>query len=116
MAKEKTISRRTALKVIGAGVSAAGALPILERNALAQQGHHGMEMARAGETSAPSEQAARFFDAQEMATIATIADLIIPTDEHSPGAKATGIAGFIDSMISESPAEVQVLWRNGLEA
>jgi hypothetical protein len=47
-----------------------------------------------------------------MATIATISDLIIPADEHSPGAKATGIAAFIDLMISESPDEVKALWRN----
>lgn len=111
MSNDKTISRRTALKVIGVGVSAAGALPILENKVMGQHGHSGMEMARAGEMSA---DAPRFFNAQELATIATISDLIIPTDEHSPGAKAAGTAGFIDSMISESSDEVKTLWRNGL--
>lgn len=112
---EKTISRRTALKVIGVGVSAATALPILETNVVAQQTHHGMEMGLA-ETAAPAEQAPRFFNLQELATVGAIADLIIPADEHSPGAGATGVAGFIDSMISESPEEVQTSWRRGLAA
>lgn len=114
MSDEKTISRRTALKVIGAGVSAAAALPILEKNVPAQQGHHGMEMGSAGATPVRPEETPRFFNSQEVATIATISDLIIPADEHSPGAKATGIAAFIDLMISESPDEVKALWRNAL--
>ena len=114
MSDEKRISRRTALKVIGVGVSAAGALPILENKVMGQHGHSGMEMA--GEASALPAETARFFNAQEMATISTISDLIIPADEHSPGAKATGVAGFIDSMVSESPDEVKASWRNGLAA
>lgn len=113
MSNDKTISRRTALKVIGAGVSAASALPILENNIMGQQGHSGMEMARAAET-ASSTETLRFFNAMELATIATIADLIIPADDHSPGAKAAGVAAFIDSMVSESPEEVKTLWRSGL--
>ena len=113
MSNDKTISRRTALKVIGIGVSAAGALPILENKVMGQQGHTGMEMARAGET-ASSVETLRFFNAMEIATITTIADLIIPADDHSPGAKAAGVAGFIDSMVSESPDEVKTLWRSGL--
>jgi hypothetical protein len=114
MSDEKKISRRTALKVIGVGVSAAGALPILENQVMGQHGHSGIEMSRAGDNIASPEETARFFNAQEMATIATIADLIIPADEHSPGARATGIAGFIDSMVSESAGEVKAAWRNGL--
>lgn len=114
MSDKKTISRRTALKVIGVGVSVAGALPILENKVMGQQDHSGMKMA--GETSASPAETARFFNAQEMATIATISDLIIPADEHSPGARATGVAGFIDSMVSESPEEVKASWRNGLAA
>src|ERR1700730_4787180 len=116
MSDEKTISRRTALKVIGVGVSAAGALPILEKKVRGQTGHSGMEMACVSQTSGPSADAPRFFNAQELATIATISDLIIPADEHSAGAKATGSSAFIDSMVSELPDEVKASWRNGLAA
>ena len=115
MSDEKTISRRTALKVIGAGVSAATALPIIETKVAAQQAHHGMEMGLAA-PSASAEQAPRFFNFQELATIGMIADVIIPADEQSPGAKAAGVAVFIDSMISESPEEVKTAWRRGLES
>jgi hypothetical protein len=51
-----------------------------------------------------------------MATIAAISDLIIPTDEHSPGAGAAGVSGFIDLIVSESSNEVKLLWREGLMA
>jgi Gluconate 2-dehydrogenase subunit 3 len=115
MSDEK-ISRRAALKVIAVGVGTASALPILEKNVLSQHKHPGMEI---GQAAAPAVEAAvtpRFFNAQEMATIATLSDLIIPSDEHSPGAKATGISDFIDLMVSESSNESKALWRNGLAA
>ena len=43
-----------------------------------------------------------------------MADLIIPTDDHSPGARAAETEYFIDLMVSESPAETKTLWRDGL--
>jgi gluconate 2-dehydrogenase gamma chain len=116
MSDEKKISRRAALKVIAVGVGTASALPILEKNALSQQTHHGMEMGQAAGAAVEAAETPRFFTPQEMATIATIADLIIPSDEHSPGAKATGISGFIDLMVSESSNEIKALWRDGLAA
>jgi hypothetical protein len=42
--------------------------------------------------------------------------LIIPTDDHSPGAIAAEVPQFIDLMISESPAETKKLWTDGLAA
>ena len=116
MSDEKTISRRTALKVIAVGVGTASALPILENNVLSQQEHPGMEMGQAAGAAVEAAVTPRFFNPQEMAIIATISDLIIPSDEHSPGAKATGISGFIDLMVSESSNEIKALWRNGLAA
>ena len=116
MSDEKKISRRAALKVIAVGVGTASALPILEKNALSQQTHHGMEMGQATGAAVEAAETPRFFNPQEMATIATISDLIIPSDEHSRGAKAAGVSGFIDLMVSESSNEIKALWRNGLAA
>ena len=116
MSDEKKISRRAVLKVIAVGVGTASALPILENNVLSQQKHPGMEMGQAGGASVAAAETPRFFNPQEMATIAAISDLIIPSDEHSPGAKATGVSGFIDLMVSESSNEIKALWRNGLAA
>jgi len=116
MANEKTISRRAALKVIAVGVGSTSALQILENDVLGQHKHPDMQMDRPPAVPVPAPEAARFFNPQEMETVAAISDLIIPTDEHSPGAKAAGVSGFIDLMVNESPNEVKALWREGLAA
>jgi hypothetical protein len=112
------VSRRDALKGIAAGLGTS--LPVLNSNVLAQQGasheshNHGQAAARATEKKAPYK--AKFFKADQMALIATVSELIIPTDEHSPGAIAAEVPEFIDLMISESPAETKKLWTDGLAA
>jgi len=116
MANEKNISRRTALKVIAVGVGAAGSLPMLENGALGQHKHADMPATTASEAALATAQGGRFFTPQELETIAVISDLVIPADEHSPGARAAGVSGFIDSMVSESPNETKTLWRDGLAA
>ena len=116
MANEKRISRRAALKVIAVGVGSTSALQILENDVLGQHKHSDMQMDRSPAVSVPASEAARFFNPQEMETVTAISDLIIPTDEHSPGAKAAGVSGFIDLIVNESPNEVKALWREGLAA
>jgi hypothetical protein len=116
MSKEKKISRRTALKVIAVGVGTASSLPILENGVLGQHKHADMQMGLAPSASVPTVEVARFFNPQEMEMIAAISDLIIPTDEHSPGARAASVAAFIDLMVNESPNEIKTLWRDGLAA
>ncbi len=120
MAKKKTddsVTRRDALKGIAAGVGVAGSLPVLNTNVLGQQGHahHGQATSTAAKT-APKATAPKFFNAPQMALIATVSELIIPTDEHSKGAIAAEVPAFIDLMVSESPAETKKLWTDGLVA
>jgi len=102
--------------VIAVGVGAASTLPILENRALGQHKHAGMQMGQHPGASVLAAEGGRFFNPQEMETIAAISDLIIPTDEHSPGAKAAGVSGFIDLMVSESSNETKALWRDGIAA
>lgn len=116
MATEKKISRRAALKVIAVGVGTASALPILEDDVLGQHRHPDVPMDPLPAASLPAAKGARFFNPRELETIATISDLIIPTDEHSPGARAAGVSTFIDLMVNESPNETKALWRDGLAA
>jgi gluconate 2-dehydrogenase gamma chain len=116
MAIEDKIDRRTVLKGIAVGVGAVNALPILENSVLGQQRHPGMDMGQGPGSLMPAAKEPRFFNAQELATITAISDLIIPADEHSPGAKDGGVPGFIDLMVSESPPEVKLFWRDGLAA
>lgn len=111
MSDEQNITRRTALKVIAVGVGTAGALPILEETSLGQHRHNGMVMK---DQSAPKVH--RFFNADELATIAAISELIIPADENSPGANSADVPAFIDLMVSESSAGVKKIWSEGLVA
>jgi len=115
MSNEKNISRRAALKVIAVGVGTASTLPILENGVVGQHKHPDMQMEQSP-ASVPTAEGIKFFNHQEMETIAAISDLIIPSDEHSPGASAAGVSGFIDLMVSESSNETKALWRDGLAA
>lgn len=108
------VSRRDALKGIAVGVGAS--LPVLNTNALAQQPHAGHGPAKAAAAVPAKASAPKFFNADQLALIATISELIIPTDDHSPGAIAAEVPQFIDLMISESPAEAKTLWSDGLAA
>src|SRR6266576_1575099 len=116
MSNERNISRRAALKVIAVGVGTASTLPILESRVTGQHTHSEMQMGQSPGASVPAAEDSRFFNPREMETIAAISDLIIPTDEHSPGARAAGVSGFIDLMVNESSNEIKALWRDGLAA
>jgi hypothetical protein len=58
----------------------------------------------------------RFFSPEEKEVIATVADLIIPTDAVSPGARTAGVHDWIDFLVANSPGPVQERWREGLTA
>jgi hypothetical protein len=117
MSDEKdNLSRRDALKGIAVGLGAAGSLPILGQNVLGQQGHAHEGHGQAPKAAPKKPEPPKFFSAQQMATVATLSEQIIPTDDHSPGAIAAEVPAFIDLMVSESPEETKTLWRDGLAA
>ena len=58
--------------------------------------------------------APKFFTGPEFALLDELADLIIPTDAHSPGARTAGVAAYIDFRLSESLEPEQTKWRSGL--
>lgn len=65
----------------------------------------------------PPAQAARFFTPAEFALVDELSDLIIPTDAQSPGARAAGVAAYIDARMAESlERDVQARWRTGIKA
>src|SRR3954447_516959 len=51
--------------------------------------------------------------AHEYATVQKLSDLIIPADEHSPGALAASAADFIDFLCNAS-VEMRDIWTGGL--
>jgi Gluconate 2-dehydrogenase subunit 3 len=61
--------------------------------------------------------AARFFTPAEFAMVDELSDMIIPTDEVSPGARAARVAGEIDRRLADTvEAEPKERWRAGLRA
>jgi gluconate 2-dehydrogenase subunit 3-like protein len=74
--------------------------------------------ARAAAAAARSgELPPRFLTAAELALLDELAELIIPADDHSPGARAAGVAGYIDRRLAESlEPDWQARWRAGLQA
>ena len=96
------MERRTALKLIAAGVMA-------ERLDSAQ--HHLVQIA-----ANPSTYKLQFFTSQQDQLLDRLSDLIIPTDDHSPGASAAKVSQFIDLMVASSNQSVQEQWTTGLKA
>src|SRR5947208_379934 len=101
---DESLSRREMLEVTAAALAAPllqagpGAAPPVTPAALALQG------------------APKFFTGPEFALLEELSDLIIPTDAHSPGARAAGVAAYIDFRLSESLEPEQTKWRSGLAA
>ena len=61
------------------------------------------------------EPAPKFFTKDEFAMVDELSELIIPTDEHSPGAHAAQVAAYIDGRLAESfEDEPKKSWREGL--
>lgn len=93
-----TISRRDMLKTTAA---AAAALPIVK-------------VIPTPHSPLPTP---KFFTAAEFALVDEISDMIIPTDEQSGGARAAGVAAFIDGQMAESfEKEPPLEWRTGIAA
>ena len=87
--------------------AAAAAAPLVPRAAVGEAG------------AAPALAAGRFFDAAEMALLDELTETILPKDEHSGGARAAGVAAYIDGRLAEyDPAipdlrEERLKWKAG---
>lgn len=104
----RAVSRRSALRRIGAGAGALTLLPFLSEDGLAAFA----KIQAAGAAPAP-----RVLSPSRYATLETLVEAIIPADERSPGAKEARVADYIDLLLSESPDEaVRQTWLEGLAA
>jgi len=64
----------------------------------------------------PTLQAGKFFTPAEFAVVDELSEMIIPTDERSGGARAAGVAVYIDARLAESfEPEPLARWRAGLK-
>ena len=110
------MKRRQALQSL-AGISVAGALPL---RALAQQQPAARTIAETPkfETAVPDAAAEGlhlFFSADQFAALERLAEVLMPAVGDSPGAQDTGVAEFLDFLISASPADRQAQYRDGLD-
>jgi gluconate 2-dehydrogenase gamma chain len=105
------ITRRNALKIIGATPVAAGL----------GLGNAAPEEAQAGQSAPPKPPAAarkgpskpKFFTAHEWATVALLADILIPKDERSGSATDARVPEFIDFTMTDRP-NMRTAMRGGL--
>ncbi|MGH9768570.1 MAG: gluconate 2-dehydrogenase subunit 3 family protein [Blastocatellia bacterium] len=66
--------------------------------------------------SKPRPKPHRFFTQAEFAMVDELSELIIPADDHSPGARAAKAAGYIDQRLAETwEEESKREWREGLK-
>jgi hypothetical protein len=100
--EDSGLSRRDAVKL---AAGAALSVPVLAR-------------AAAAAPAAAAAAAPRFFTREELALADELAEMIIPADAHSGGARAARVAAFIDGRLAEGvlPAdlEARTRWREGL--
>jgi hypothetical protein len=103
-------SRRDLLRHIGISLTmgAAG-----EYVLAAQDVQHVHEAVAQEKAAQKGRYAPKALDAHEYATLQRLSDLIIPADEHSPGALAANAADFIDFLCSGSD-EMKRIYTGGL--
>jgi gluconate 2-dehydrogenase subunit 3-like protein len=103
------LTRRDALKTLVAGIGAATVIPLIPA-----------EVAEAAQKAIAKRKAAgaapKFFTPTQHHTVDILSELIIPSDDRSPGAKAAQVADYIDFALSEAPAEAKAVWTEGLAA
>jgi hypothetical protein len=96
------IDRRTTLALLGAGVLRA-------RLATAQHQAHALK----ADAKAYKLQ---FFTTQENDLLDRVAEMILPADEHSPGAHQAKVSLYIDLVVANSPDSKKREWKERLTA
>lgn len=92
-----SLDRRQAITLLAAGVLPARLLE-------AQHQLHQIAVS-------PGKYVPKFFQPGEYALIDQVAEMILPADDHSPGAHAARVADYIDLVVVNSSAQTQALWR-----
>jgi hypothetical protein len=91
------ISRRKMIQATAAGIAGAAALPLVKLP-----------------VPAPKP---KFFTPAEFALVDEMSDMIIPTDQQSAGARAAGVAIYIDARLAEAFEKDQgQRWHAGIKA
>jgi hypothetical protein len=90
----------TRRQLLGVAAGAAAVAPLLNPSALA----------------AAATATTKFLTPAELALLDELTEMIIPTDDHSPGARAAKVAPYIDARLAEAfEPEIRTRWRDGLK-
>jgi gluconate 2-dehydrogenase gamma chain len=104
------VSRRDLLRVIGSSMALTASGSGVLSPALAQHVH--AAMAEAKSLSGGPDYQPKYFTRHNFLTLKKLADLIIPADEHSPGASDAGAAEYID-FLSGRNADLAAIFNGG---
>ncbi|MDP9169006.1 MAG: gluconate 2-dehydrogenase subunit 3 family protein [Acidobacteriota bacterium] len=97
------LSRRSLFLIVAGSVSIS---PLMAQ-------HVHVALAEAKSLSGGAQYKPKCFTTHYFATLKKLADLIIPADEHSPGASDAGAAEFIDFLSSRHP-DLAAIFNGGL--
>jgi Gluconate 2-dehydrogenase subunit 3 len=97
------MERRTALKIVALGA--------LAPTGIAGAVGSGLQ----GAVWTPGSYRLRFFTEPEIELLDNLMEMIIPADEHSPGARAAQVSLFADLMVATSENHLKEVWRKGLQ-
>ena len=88
-----------------------GSLPLLQGKTPAAR--EGVPLDVNAQPEADSPPTAKLFNDHELATVASIAELIIPSTD-TPGARQARVAEYLDRILSDSPETVRTPFLEGL--
>jgi hypothetical protein len=103
--REKSMERRTVLKIVALGALAPKA------NTLKAAVHCSMEP---GTAWSPEAYKLQFFTEAENEQLDRLMEMIIPEDSHSPGAHAAQVSLFADLMVATGDDATKAQWKKGL--
>lgn len=105
------MERRTVLRILG--ISAI--IPQLRPFAAAADTNCQERMVKLAQLNAqPTQYHLQFFTPEENQLVDQLTELIIPADNHSPGARAAKVSLFADLMLATGDEQARQQWRNGL--
>jgi hypothetical protein len=122
-AQRRYRSRYSVIRFIGSlpwnvrliGMKRRTVLQLLPAVAVPQRLVMGADLCAANGGSRLENYAFAFFTAEEAELTSRLMEIIVPSDENSPGARAARTAAFADLMLSTGPADARKRWRAGLD-
>lgn len=97
------MERRTVLKIVALGSLGPAGIMRARGNGLP------------GVAWTPGDYRLRFFNRQEIELLDRLMEMMIPADEHSPGARAARVSLFADLMVATSNDNLKKAWKSGLQ-